>query len=56
MLELAKVVNFADKAVDKQMRGLQQAPLDAQAGLWAALDQQIMEEYYPVVNTPDTSG
>ena len=41
---------FDEKAVNTQIKEIQTAPIDEQADLWAALDEEIMTKYYPVVN------
>jgi peptide/nickel transport system substrate-binding protein len=42
---------FGNKAVDAQINGVQQLPLEKQAAAWNQMDQQIMKKYFPLFPT-----
>ncbi|WP_082563548.1 MULTISPECIES: ABC transporter substrate-binding protein [unclassified Nocardioides] len=42
---------FSEKAIDDQMDAISAMPQDEQAAAWGELEQKVMNEYQPVINT-----
>jgi peptide/nickel transport system substrate-binding protein len=43
--------HFAEASVDEDMAAIATLPIDEQAKAWAALDERIMTDYFPVIPT-----